>query len=86
MDLTNLLNFLNQAIDSIVKTSPDKVIDYVDNIRSANPKLSKKEIATKIVDEQSLSAVTGFGFDWFSTKAIGKLAIEFYEKRPELMK
>lgn len=33
-----------------------------------------------------IGAVTGFGFDWFSTKAIGKLAIEFYEKRPELMK
>lgn len=54
MDLQNLLTFLNQTIDSIVQTSPDQVIEYVDNLRLNNSNLSSKKIAEKILSKQSM--------------------------------
>lgn len=66
MDVSILEKALESLIDLFVASDPQEVKNYADKIRLNNPLLSQREIAQKIVDEQSinngfLGSVTGLG-------------------------
>ncbi len=66
MDIPVLENALVSLMDCLVVYDLQEVKNYVDKICSDNPLLSQRELAQKIVDEQSinngvLGAVTGLG-------------------------
>src|ERR671932_699748 len=63
LDLEKVIEFL---INRVIGSNPKEVINYIDKIRSDNPEFTNKQIAEKIVNEQSrnsglLGAVTGLG-------------------------
>jgi hypothetical protein len=71
INFTVLLESLESLIDSIITNDPECVINYVKNIRVKNPQLSNKEIAQKIVNDQSLiNGLLGAG-----TGALGLIAL-----------
>lgn len=64
MNFDDLLKFLESLVESILTNDSEKVIKYVDSIRSKHPHLTENQIAKKIVGEQSfinglLGAATG---------------------------
>ncbi|WP_250124151.1 EcsC family protein [Chroococcidiopsis sp. CCMEE 29] len=66
MDVPVFENSLASLMDFLVVSDLQEVKTYVDKLRSDNPLLSQRELAQKIVDEQSinnglLGAVTGLG-------------------------
>ncbi|MBD1807855.1 EcsC family protein [Microcoleus sp. FACHB-SPT15] len=66
MDFSELEKALESLIDWIISSEPQEITSYVDQLRSDNPRLSNRQIAEKIVYEQSinnglLGAVTGLG-------------------------
>jgi len=66
MDVPLLENGLASLMDCLLASDLQEVKNYVDKIRSDNPLLIQRELAQKIVDEQSinnglLGAVTGLG-------------------------
>lgn len=74
MDISVLEEALESLINMIISSDPEEINEYLDKIRSENPTLSKKEIAEKIIHEQSinsgvLGAVTGIG-GWITLAAI----------------
>lgn len=66
MDTNVLQQALESLIDWIVSSDSQKVTDYITKLRLNNPQLNNRQIAEKIVNEQSqqnglLGAITGFG-------------------------
>ena len=66
MDTSVLQESLEKLIDWIIGSDADEITNYINSIRSEKPHLTKKQIAEKIVNEQSrnnglLGAVTGLG-------------------------
>lgn len=66
MDFLDLEKAIEFLINRVIGSDPKEVINYIDKLRSDNPKLTSKQIAEKIVNEQSLNsglsgAVTGLG-------------------------
>ncbi|MBW4680243.1 MAG: hypothetical protein KME19_09025 [Microcoleus vaginatus WJT46-NPBG5] len=66
MDISVLQEALESLINMMISSEPEEINKYLDKIRSENPTLSKRAIAEKIIDEQSinsgvLGAVTGLG-------------------------
>lgn len=66
MDVLDLQKSLESLIDWILETDPDEVRDYVDELCLEHPKVDKRKIAEKIINDQSfnnglLGAVTGLG-------------------------
>jgi hypothetical protein len=55
-----------QIIKSVLKLS----------LKEAATKMAQKAIVTKIIPV--VGAPIGFGFDWMTTQAVGKLAIKYY--------
>ena len=46
------------------------------SIREAATKMAQKALVTKMIP--LIGAPMGFGFDWFTTQAVGKVAIKYY--------
>ena len=66
MDISVLEEALESLINMIISSDPEEINEYLDKIRSENATLSKRAIAEKIINEQSinsglLGAVTGLG-------------------------
>lgn len=66
MNYLDLEKAIESLIDWVIGSDPKEVIDYINKIRSDNPQFTNKQIAEKIVNEQSinsglLGAVTGLG-------------------------
>lgn len=66
MDFLDLEKAIESLIDWVIGSDPKEVINYINKLRSDHPKLTSKQIAEKIVNEQSinsglLGAVTGLG-------------------------
>jgi hypothetical protein len=71
MNFGVLLEVLESLVDSILTNDPEKVSNYVDSIRSKSPHLTEKQIAKKIVGEQSfVNGLLGAG-----TGAAGLMAL-----------
>ncbi|MBD2039718.1 EcsC family protein [Microcoleus sp. FACHB-672] len=66
MDISVLQEALESLINMMISSDPEEINKYLNKIRSENPTLSKRAIAEKIIDEQSinsgvLGAVAGLG-------------------------
>lgn len=66
MDISVIQQSLESLIDWVISSDAEEVKNYVNNIRSENYRLSRREIAEIIVNKQSrnsgiLGAITGFG-------------------------
>ncbi len=71
MNLSVLVELLESIIDSIITNTPEKVIKKVETIRAKHPHLTTKQVAEKIVGEQSFyNGLLGAG-----TGAFGLIAL-----------
>lgn len=66
MDCLDLEKAIESLIDWVIGSEPGEVTNYIDKLRSENPEFTNKQIAEKIVNEQSrnsglLGAFTGLG-------------------------
>ena len=66
MNFSDLEKAIESLIDWVISSDPEEVTNYINKLRSENPEFTNKQIAEKIVNEQSinsglLGAVTGLG-------------------------
>jgi hypothetical protein len=66
MNFSDLEKAIESLIDWVIGSESDEVTNYINKLRSDNPEFTNKQIAEKIVNEQSinsglLGAVTGLG-------------------------
>ena len=66
MNFSDLEKAIESLIDWVIGSEPGDVTNYINKLRSENPEFTNKQIAEKIVNEQSinsglLGAVTGLG-------------------------
>ena len=66
MDFLDLEKAIESLVNWVIDSDPEEVTNYIDKLRSDHPKLTSKQIAEKLVNEQSiksglLGAVTGVG-------------------------
>lgn len=71
MDFSVLLGTLDSLIDSIITNDPEKVSNHVNSIREKKSQLTTKQIAEKIVGEQSFyNGLFGAGTGAFGLMAL----------------
>jgi hypothetical protein len=66
VDFLDLEKAIESLVNWVIDSDPEEVTNYIDKLRSDHPKFTSKQIAEKIVNEQSinsglLGAVTGLG-------------------------
>ena len=66
MDFLDLEKAIESLVNWVIGSDPEEVTNYINKLRSDNPQFTNKQIAEKIVKEQSinsglLGAVTGLG-------------------------
>jgi hypothetical protein len=64
-----------KAVDSYMTQQIMKSVLRL-SLREAAKKMSQKALMTKMIP--LIGAPMGFGFDWFTTQAVGKVAIKYY--------
>lgn len=67
-----------KAVDSYMTGQIMKSILKL-SLREAATKMAQKALVTKMIP--LVGAPIGFGFDWFATQAVGKVAIKYYSSK-----